>query len=112
MSSPAQRRQRNSQSATPRSARQPAAQPAEMAASSPLFYQSSPAASGNGEVSSPLRQMSNSQSTQGQHGIPPSSPLRQMTESQDMGDGDRTPRASGMAGGMRYPELLLYNAVD
>lgn len=74
--------------------------------SSPLFYQSSPAPSQGmdevmGDVSSPLRQMSNSQNTQNASGPAPSSPLRQMTDTQSTnGDGNRTPRASGgLAGG-------------
>ncbi|KXX78723.1 DNA replication licensing factor mcm4 [Madurella mycetomatis] len=61
-------------------------------ASSPLFYQSSSPAPGAGSVQSPLRQMSNSQSTASQQNAP-SSPLRQQTETQSAGD--RTPRASG-----------------
>lgn len=65
-------------------------------ASSPMFFQSSPA-NGNGRQmppSSPLRQMSNSQSTSnGRNNYAPSSPLRQNTDSQD--DPERTPRASG-----------------
>ncbi|OAA54322.1 cell division control protein 54 [Niveomyces insectorum RCEF 264] len=87
---------------TPRAARAPSSQ----LQSSPLFYQSSPAvadgpAGANG-VSSPLRQMSNTQSTQdsldagnnNHHGgIAPSSPLRQMTDTQSVSAGDRTPRA-------------------
>ncbi|KAL2756317.1 hypothetical protein ACRALDRAFT_2042464 [Sodiomyces alcalophilus JCM 7366] len=68
--------------------------------SSPLFYQSSsPAPAGrNGpsidDVSSPLRHMTNSQSS-ALAGPPPSSPLRQQTDTQSQDDGDRTPRASG-----------------
>jgi hypothetical protein len=105
MSSPSQRRQRGSQAGTPRrSARQSESgtpnDRASQLASSPLFFQSSPDANGNaGEVSSPLRQMSHSQSTQEQVTALPSSPLRQGTESQETGDGERTPRASGMIGG-------------
>ncbi|KAK3310683.1 MCM2/3/5 family-domain-containing protein [Chaetomium strumarium] len=106
MSSPAKRSTRSS--ATPnratRSSQQrssPAAGPSNAAertprqtrssqlASSPLFYQSSSPAPG-ARASSPLRQMSNSQSTA--HNAP-SSPLRQQTETQSAGD--RTPRASG-----------------
>ena len=68
--------------------------------SSPLFYESSPAAEANMDPSSPLRQMSNTQSTQDSlpdpdvpmQGIAPSSPLAQM-ETQSS-TGDRTPRAS------------------
>ena len=73
-----------------------------MPASSPLFFQSSPAPEGDadGQVSSPLRQMSNSQSTESQNAAPPpSSPLQQMSDTQEMSDGNRTPRASGMIGG-------------
>ncbi|KAM0280384.1 hypothetical protein ACHAQH_004097 [Verticillium albo-atrum] len=72
--------------------------PSSRLQSSPLFYQSSPAVGGNrrtgpalGDVSSPLRHMTNSQSTAT---AAPSSPLRQQTETQSI-DGDRTPRASG-----------------
>ncbi|KAF7558323.1 hypothetical protein G7046_g5838 [Stylonectria norvegica] len=106
MSSPSKRRQRDSQSATPRrSTRQQSEanaphenRPSQLA-SSPLFYQSSPAprAEGQdgavGDVSSPLRQMTNSQSTLGPSGAP-SSPLRQMTETQSDHDPERTPRAT------------------
>ncbi|KAH6610489.1 cell division control 54 [Trichoderma cornu-damae] len=112
MSSP-NRRQRGSQSATPRrSTRQSQAgtprQPAQLV-SSPLFYQSSPAPNQGvdevmGDVSSPLRQMSNSQSTQPTNGPAPSSPLRQMTDTQSTsGDGQRTPRASGGLAGESSP---------
>lgn len=68
-----------------------------------MFYESSPANGGsNAAPSSPLRQMSNSQSTN--NGAAPSSPLRQQTETQSVNDGDRTPRASGFAiGGMSSP---------
>ncbi|OLN88626.1 DNA replication licensing factor mcm4 [Colletotrichum chlorophyti] len=88
---------------TPRSTRR------SQLASSPLFYQSSPAQSSGGrnapdnEVSSPLRNMSNSQSTA--VGPPPSSPLRQDIDTQSTGDGDRTPRASGM---MRESSPIRY----
>ncbi|KAH6898563.1 MCM2/3/5 family-domain-containing protein [Thelonectria olida] len=109
MSSPTKRRQRGSatprasdresESNTPRDPNRTA-----QLASSPLFYQSSPAPSGNeldaptpGEVSSPLRHMTNSQSTRARSDIP-SSPLRQMTDTQE-DDPQRTPRAShGLAG--------------
>ncbi|KAM5355840.1 hypothetical protein ACJ41O_002486 [Fusarium nematophilum] len=75
MSSPSQRRTRNSQSATPRrSTRNSEANETPRAndgqagqASSPLFYQSSSPGRQDGlpgDVSSPLRQMTNSQSTQ------------------------------------------------
>ncbi|KAK7738458.1 MCM DNA helicase complex subunit [Cytospora paraplurivora] len=62
-----------------------------------MFYQSSPAQAA--APSSPLRQMSNSQSTN--NGPAPTSPLRQQTDSQSMGD--RTPRASGMRIGDSSP---------
>ncbi|KKP06285.1 minichromosome maintenance protein 4 (cell division control protein 54) [Trichoderma harzianum] len=102
MSTP-NRRQRDSQSATPRRSTRnsEAGTPAQLV-SSPLFYQSSPAPTQGidevmGDVSSPLRQMSNSQSTQPTNGHAPSSPLRQMTDTQSTGQ--RTPRASaGLAG--------------
>lgn len=86
-------------------------------ASSPLFYQSSSpapaAANGNGAAanpSSPLRQMSNSQSTNGPATRAPSSPLRQETETQETDDvqmGERTPRASGLVGGKPLPPLIV-----
>lgn len=110
MSSPARRRStRSSQSATPRATRSSQAGPssatprqtrASQLASSPLFYESSSPANGANPVSSPLRQMSNTQSTAHQ-GNAPSSPLRQQTETQS--DADRTPRANGrsqLIGGM------------
>ncbi|KAK8082208.1 minichromosome maintenance protein 4 (cell division control protein 54) [Apiospora saccharicola] len=120
MSSPSQRRQQASQSSTPRrSARNsqaaqsspananPASQTANTPsrptrtsnlASSPLFYQSSPA-NDNADVSSPLRHNTETQSNAGGSAAP-SSPLRHMTHSQttrneSQNDGDRTPRASG-----------------
>ncbi|KAF4967869.1 hypothetical protein FSARC_4668 [Fusarium sarcochroum] len=68
------------------------------APSSPLFYQSSSPGPSNqndlpGDVSSPLRQMTNSQSTRARSDIP-SSPLRQMTDTQSDLDPERTPRAN------------------
>ncbi|KAK3335745.1 cell division control protein 54 [Cercophora scortea] len=133
MSSPAKRRSaRSSQSATPgRSTRssQPQSSPAPAGpsdaaaaeterasltprqtrasalASSPLFYQSSPAGGANNAASSPLRQMSNSQSTTFQNNAP-SSPLRQQTDTQSTGD--RTPRASGALLGESSP--IRYDA--
>ncbi|CAK7204061.1 MCM DNA helicase complex subunit [Sporothrix eucalyptigena] len=85
----------NAATGTPRGARAPSSQ----LQSSPMFYESSPAADADmGGVSSPLRQMSNSQSTQGQdadhpmRGMAPSSPLAH--ETQSVSAGDRTPRAS------------------
>ena len=115
MSSPNRRQQsatprrsgRHADASTPRQPRQPS-----QLVSSPLFYQSSPApAAGDGadepmaDVSSPLRQMTNSQSTHVTNGHAPSSPLRQMTDTQSVGgDDQRTPRASGgLAGGMDGP---------
>ncbi|KAL6358187.1 hypothetical protein LRP88_08367 [Fusarium phalaenopsidis] len=105
MSSP--RRTRNSQSATPRRSTRNNSEANETPrgggsrqpeqASSPLFYQSSsPGRDQNGlpgDVSSPLRQMTNSQSTRAPSGIP-SSPLRQMTDTQSDIDPERTPRAN------------------
>jgi DNA replication licensing factor MCM4 len=38
-----------------------------------------------------------------------SSPLRQMTNTQTTGDGDRTPRASGLIGGMYASKFLKEN---
>lgn len=82
--------------ATPRNTR------SSQLASSPLFYQSSSPANGNSDVSSPLRQNTESQSqnTRANGSAVPSSPLRNMTHSQttreeSQNDGDRTPRASG-----------------
>lgn len=108
MSSPPQRRsQRSSVAGTPtrntRGSQQAASQAtatprnnrASQLASSPLFYQSSPAnGNNNNAVSSPLRHNTASQSTDN-NGAPPSSPLRHMTHTQSTeSDGDRTPRAS------------------
>ncbi|KAK0731790.1 MCM2/3/5 family-domain-containing protein [Lasiosphaeris hirsuta] len=110
MSSPAKRSTRSSRSSQPRSspapagpsnAEEPVATPrqtrqtrASQLASSPLFYQSSSPANGaDNAVSSPLRQMSNTQSTASRFPDAPSSPLRQQTETQT--DRERTPRASG-----------------
>ncbi|KAI1843330.1 hypothetical protein JX265_007804 [Neoarthrinium moseri] len=117
MSSPSQRR---SQSGTPRRSTRSSQAPSSPAnanassrnggtprntrssqlASSPLFYQSSSPANGNDDVSSPLRQNTESQNTNANGGAAPSSPLRQRTHSQttrdeSQNDGDRTPRASG-----------------
>ncbi|PNY20656.1 DNA helicase [Tolypocladium capitatum] len=116
MSSPSNRRQRSSQSATPRRSARPSEagdtpRQASQLASSPLFFQSSPAqGSGSGrrngaggDVSSPLRQMTDSQDASG-HGAAPSSPLRQMTETQTpRDDPQRTPRASGGLAGESSP---------
>ncbi|KAK5990660.1 DNA replication licensing factor mcm4 [Cladobotryum mycophilum] len=108
MSSPSNRRTatprrsaRQSESLTPR-------QPSQLV-SSPLFYQSSPGPEqddepqngGPGGISSLLRHMTNSQSTQGGgNGVAPSSPIRQMSDTQSLGgEEQRTPRASGGGGG-------------
>lgn len=126
MSSPARRSTRSSQAGTPaRNTRSsqarssPAPGPSDAAeaetprrtrasqlASSPMFYESSPANGGaDAAPSSPLRQMSNSQTTD--NGPAPSSPLRQQTESQTINDGERTPRASGVRiGGRTTPSLV------
>jgi DNA replication licensing factor MCM4 len=117
MSSPSHSRQRSSQSATPRrSGRQSQANTPRNAASqlvsSPIFFQSSSPAPGpvdehgvDGDVSSPLRQMSDSQSTHAQGAIP-SSPLRQMSESlTPRDDPQRTPRASGTLAGGKHLAL-------
>ncbi|KAF9879295.1 putative MCM2/3/5 family protein [Colletotrichum karsti] len=96
-SSPAPAEEQQRPAETPRTTRR------SQLASSPLFYESSPAQSAssrrnapaNGDVSSPLRGGSSSQNTN--VGPPPSSPLRQDIDTQSTGDGDRTPRASGMA---------------
>lgn len=122
MSSPSGRRTRNAASSTPgrstRSSQAARSSPAPGApdaaenvpertprqtrasqlASSPMFFQSSPANAAAG-ASSPLRQMSNTQTTNSQpaNGAP-SSPLRQQTDTQST-DGDRTPRASALIGG-------------
>ncbi|EFX04534.1 DNA replication licensing factor mcm4 [Grosmannia clavigera kw1407] len=101
MSSPARRRStRSSQAGTPRAIRATTATAAAAAApvaSSPLFYQSSSPAAEEAPMapSSPLRQMSNTQST---IPIPPSSPLRQMSDTQSVSAGERTPRASAFLG--------------
>lgn len=107
MSSPAKRSTRSSQArSSPAPAAQNAASEASQTprqtrasalASSPMFYESSPAngSAADAAPSSPLRQMSNSQSTN--NGAAASSPLRQQTESQSMNGGDRTPRANGLA---------------
>lgn len=118
MSSPAKRRTtRSSQSATPRATRSSQAGPssatprqtrASQLASSPLFYESSSPANGANPVSSPLRQMSNTQST-ANHGNAPSSPLRQQTETQS--DADRTPRPNGrsqLIGGMAVTKRTTF----
>ncbi|KAF5026225.1 hypothetical protein F66182_1692 [Fusarium sp. NRRL 66182] len=105
MSSPTKRSTRSS--ATPRrparnsetdETPRPAGNARLEAPSSPLFYQSSSPGPSNqndlpGGVSSPLRQMTNSQSTHGRSGVP-SSPLRQMTDTQSDIDPERTPRAT------------------
>jgi len=84
--------------ATPRQPRQ--ARSSQLA-SSPLFYgSSSPSNALPNPVSSPLRQMSNTQSTASRPNNAPSSPLRQQTGSQT--DGDRTPRASGALIGGKF----------
>ncbi|OTB05941.1 hypothetical protein M426DRAFT_319324 [Hypoxylon sp. CI-4A] len=111
MSSPSSRRTRASQSGTPgrntRSSQAPRSSPApgpsqdgaqnantphrsSQLASSPLFYQSSPAANRNDRSSPALRHNTNSQSTNANGSIAASSPLGRLAES----DGDRTPRAS------------------
>lgn len=113
MSSPARRSTRSSQArsspapgavdAAPDASQTPRQSRAAQLASSPMFFESSPANGGaaNAAPSSPLRQMSNSQSTTN-NGAAASSPLRQQTASQSVNDGDRTPRASGLAIGGMY----------
>ncbi|KAI0016441.1 cell division control protein 54 [Xylariomycetidae sp. FL0641] len=111
MSSPNNRRQAGTPSRNTRSSQAGRSSPANgstntprnnrssQLASSPLFYQSSPA-NGNGDAapSSPLRQNTESQNSNLNAGAPPSSPLRHMTHTQST-DGDRTPRAaSGLIG--------------
>jgi hypothetical protein len=118
MSSPGHRRQRSSQSATPKRSSQRnavASSPPDPAASqlqneaassqknstprrappssSPMNYRSSPAelARANRDVSSPLRQMSNTQTTQ---------------------DGDRTPRPSGLITGKNPNQSILTQTHD
>ncbi|KAH8891905.1 cell division control protein 54 [Thozetella sp. PMI_491] len=84
--------------ATPRQTR------ASQLASSPMFFESSPANDdASNPPSSPLRQMSNTQSTDSEGGAAPTSPLRQQTETQSTGD--RTPRASGL---IRDSSPLVY----
>ncbi|KEY64939.1 hypothetical protein S7711_08938 [Stachybotrys chartarum IBT 7711] len=104
MSSPQRNREGSSQAGTPRrSTRQsqagtPRNRPSQLA-SSPLFFESSPvpepSGQDGGDVSSPIRQMSNSQDTTTPSAIP-SSPLRHETQTDE--DSQRTPRASGLAG--------------
>ncbi|KAF9776971.1 hypothetical protein IL306_004756 [Fusarium sp. DS 682] len=101
MSSPTKRSTRSS--ATPRRAARNSETPRQGNSqldvpSSPLLYQSSSPGPSNqnnlpGDVSSPLRQMTNSQSTRGRSNVP-SSPLRQMTDTQSDLDPERTPRAN------------------
>lgn len=112
---PSNRNTRNSQArsspaaaatGTPRGQRAPSSQ----LQSSPMLYESSPAADANmGGASSPLRQMSDTQSTQDalhdadhpMRGLAPSSPLAH--ETQSVSAGDRTPRANrGLLGGEIY----------
>ncbi|KAI1178804.1 cell division control protein 54 [Nemania sp. FL0916] len=123
MSSPSQRRsQRGSAAGTParstRSSQQASSQngatprnsrPSHLA-SSPLFFQSSPATgnrNNNDASSPPLRHNTESQSqgTDNNSGVPPSSPLQRLTHSQES-DGDRTPGASrgllGESSPLRY----------
>lgn len=123
MSSPSHRRQRSSQSGTPRrssrrsDAGTPRQDPPSELASSPVFYQSSsPGRNGaeqqngnNGEVSSPLRHMTDSQST-GANAPTPSSPLQHMSDTQSIGD-QATPRASRMgllAGGTYNMQFSIF----
>ncbi|KAH7269935.1 MCM2/3/5 family-domain-containing protein [Fusarium redolens] len=101
MSSPTKRSTRSS--ATPRRAAGNSETPRQGnsqldAPSSPLFYQSSSPGPSNqnnlpGDVSSPLGQMTNSQSTRGRSDVP-NSPLRQMTDTRSDLDPERTPRAN------------------
>ncbi|KAI1466901.1 cell division control protein 54 [Daldinia caldariorum] len=119
MSSPSSRRLRSSQASTPsrntRSSQAARSSPANggpsqnqngaqdgnnldvsrpsQLASSPLFYQSSPA-NGNDRSSPALRHNTDSQSTLPNPDAAPSSPLGRMGES----DGDRTPRARSLMG--------------
>ncbi|ORY57495.1 MCM2/3/5 family-domain-containing protein [Pseudomassariella vexata] len=113
MSSPSQRRQSGTPRRSTRNSQAPQSSPANgdaslqnantprntrssQLASSPLFYQSSPA-NVHGDVSSPLRHNTESQSQNADGDAAPSSPLRNMTHSQTTeNDGDRTPRASGI----------------
>ncbi|TQV97228.1 DNA replication licensing factor mcm4 [Cordyceps javanica] len=114
MSSPSHRRQRSSQSATPRrSARQSSANapsdPPSQLASSPIFFQSSSPGRGDaengatGDVSSPLRHMTDSQSTHAGNSAVPSSPLRQMSDTQSVVDDQATPRARHTFAGESSP---------
>ncbi|KAF4334128.1 minichromosome maintenance 4 (cell division control 54) [Fusarium beomiforme] len=101
MSSPTKRSTRSS--ATPRRGARNSETPRQGnsqldASSSPLYYQSSSPGPSNQnnlprDVSSPLGQMTNSQSTRGRSDVP-SSPLGQMTDSQSDLDPERTPRAN------------------
>ncbi|KAF5003786.1 hypothetical protein FDECE_9681 [Fusarium decemcellulare] len=104
MSSPTKRRTRNSESATPRRSTRNsetndtprAGNRGPEAASSPMFFQSSSPGRSDalpGDVSSPLGQMTNTQSTRVRSNIP-SSPIGQMTDTQSDIDPERTPRAT------------------
>ncbi|KAF4992575.1 hypothetical protein FGRMN_7060 [Fusarium graminum] len=103
MSSPTKRSTRST--ATPRRSNRnnetnetPQANSQLEAPSSPMPYQSSSPGPSNqnalpGNVSSPFRQMTNSQSTRGRSDVP-SSPIQQMTDTQSDIDPQRTPRAN------------------
>lgn len=104
MSSPSQRRTtRNSQarSSPAQGSRTPRATRSSQLASSPLFYQSS---DGPEQASSPLIiDNGDGSSAAGTPAALPSSPLRQFSNSQSTNDasrndGDRTPRATGRGG--------------
>ncbi|KXJ96019.1 MCM2/3/5 family-domain-containing protein [Microdochium bolleyi] len=108
MSSPSQRRStRSSQarsspapsgSGASQGARTPRATRTSQLASSPLFYQSSPANGASQASSPPVVDNGDQSSAAGTPGALPSSPLRHFSNSQSTNsqrnDGDRTPRAS------------------
>lgn len=114
MSSPGHRRQRSSQSATPRRSSQRNAVPNSPLDPSAAQLQHE-AASSQGAVNGTTRHLAPSSSPMMYRSSPAeiarsnrerdvSSPLRQMTNSQPTQDGERTPRASGLTGiGGEFP---------
>lgn len=119
MSSPAGRRQRNSQSTTPRrtSARNSQAVPSSPPDPAAAQLQNE-AASSQGVIGTPRRGIIPSSSPMNYRSSPAdaarfnreiSSPLRQMTNTQTTEDGDRTPRAgaSALIGGRYHVYQLI-----
>ena len=117
MSSPGHRRQRSSQSATPRRASQRKAIPSSPPDAAAAQLQNE-AASSQGNGNGTPRRAAPSSSPMNYRSSPAdlarvsrdvSSPLRQMTNTQTE-DGDRTPRASGLLGGKSTHQYMLANA--